>query len=396
MKAVDTPKLAGRRIQIAGSASKTTDTDMIRYAHRLVSQLVRGILTDGGGLVLAAGKEPVAIEGDASSPSVLFDWTALEMAASVIREGSMSWPISAGIPIVVVMSEKAESEIPERRRPLWKQLLASMMMRVESILPGSRAAALIRQRQSEFGEVLVTLGGGTGVEHLAELYLSRRRTVIPFDLPLGASREDGTGGSERLARESRAEPRRFLMMQRGMEDHASAELAALATRKGVEPDAEIAARLVRLLTMLAPARAFYVRLLNNTHDRFPAVETFFRRVVDPVVKAAGFERIEMGTDETEHAFINVGIFDNLHFASVAIVDVTGSRPNCFIELGYALGRPIRVILTAEEGTKSPFDTDAIPCHFWKSSLSDADRQEEFRIFWRKNIDRPPLVSEGMS
>ena len=145
--------------------------------------------------------------------------------------------------------------------------------------------------------------------------------------------------------------------------------------------------------MLATPRAFYVRLLNNAHDRFPTVEAFFRRVVDPVVKAAGFERIEMGTDETEHAFVNVGIFDNLHFASIAIVDVTGSRPNCFIELGYALGRPIRVILTAEDGTKSPFDTDAVPCHFWKSSLADLDRQEEFRIFWRKNVDRPPLVSE---
>ena len=393
MEAIDTPKLAGRRIQIAGSASKTTDTEMIRYAHRLVSQIVREILTDGGGLVLAAGKEPIAIEGGASSPSVLFDWTALEMAASVIREGSMSWPTSAGTPIVVVISEKGESEIPEGRRALWNQLLTSRMMRVESILPGSRAAALIRQRQADFGEILVTLGGGTGVEHLAELYLSRRKTVIPFDLPLGASREDGTGGSERLARESRAEPNRFLRMQRGMEARASAELAALVTRKGLEPDEEIAARLIRLLAILAPPPAFYVRLLNNAHDRFPAVEAFFRRVVDPVVKAAGFERIEMGTDETEHAFINVGIFDNLHFASVAIVDVTGSRPNCFIELGYALGRPIRVILTAEDGTKSPFDTDAVPCHFWKSSLADLDRQEEFRIFWRKNIDRPPLVSE---
>jgi len=392
--AMDTRKLAGRRIQIAGSASKTTGTEMIGYAHRLVSEIVRGILTDGGGLVLAAGREPHAHEGDASSPSVLFDWTALEVAALVIRDGQIGWPMSAGIPIVVVMSEKAESEIPEERRALWKQLLESGMMQVESILPGSRAAALIRQRQAEFGEILVTLGGGTGVEHLAELYFNRRRTVIPFDLPLGASREDGTGGSERLARESRAEPQRFLRMRRGMEDHSSAELAALATRKGMEADEEIATRLIRLLAMLTPPRAFYVRLLNKTHDRFATVEAFFRGVVDPVVKAAGFERVEMGTDETEHAFINVGIFDSLHFASLAIVDLTSSRSNCFIELGYALGRSIRVIMTAEEGTKIPFDTDTVPCHFWKPALVDADRQEEFRIFWRKNIDRPPLVVAG--
>ncbi len=229
---IETSKLAGRRIQIAGSASKRANTEMISYAHRLVSEIVRGILTDGGGLVLAAGREPRVIEGDPNSPSILFDWTALEMAASIIHHGQISWPISTGVPIVVVMSEKAEWEIPEERRAVWKQLLESRMVQVESILPGSRAAALIRQRQAEFGEILVSFGGGTGVEHLAEIYLDRRRTVIPFDLPLGASREDGTGGSERLARESRAEPQRFLKMRRGMEDHASAELAALATRKG--------------------------------------------------------------------------------------------------------------------------------------------------------------------
>ena len=388
---MDTPKLAGRRIQIAGSASKTTDTKMISYAHRLVSKIVRGILTDGGGLVLAAGREPHVVEGDADSPGLLFNWTALEAAVSVLRDGQIGWPMSSGIPVVVVVSEKAESEIPEGRRGLWKQLLESGMMQVESILPGSRAAALIRQRQAESGEILVTLGGGTGVEHLAEMYLNRHRTVIPLDLPLGASREDGTGGSERLARESRAEPHRFLRMRRGMEDRASAELAALATRNGIEPDEEIAGRLIQLLAMAAPPRAFYVRLLSQTHDRFANVEAFFRGVVDPVVKSAGFERIEMGTDKTEHPFINVGIFESLHFASLAIVDLTGSRPNCLVELGYALGRPIRVILTAEEGTQVPFDTDAVPCHFWKPALPDVGRQEEFRIFWKKNIDRPPLV-----
>ena len=50
-------------------------------------------------------------------------------------------------------------------------------------------------------------------------------------------------------------------------------------------------------------------------------------------------RIEMGTERRDHAFIDVGIFENLHFSSVVIVDVTGERPNCFIELGYALREP---------------------------------------------------------
>ncbi len=99
----------------------------------------------------------------------------------------------------------------------------------------------------------------------------------------------------------------------------------------------------------------------------------------------------MGTDTTEHAFINVGIFETLHFASVVIVDVTGERPNCCIELGYALGRGHRVIMTAEEGTTLPFDQNAIPCHFWRKSSDNKIRQKVLAEFWRKNINRPPLI-----
>lgn len=389
--ATDSVRLAGRRVQVAGSADKATNAEIIRYAHRVVVQVVRGVLVEGGGLVLAVGREPRADDGAKGLPSLVFDWTALEAAASVLRDGAARWPRAAGLPVVVVASGKAEAEIPEGRRVLWNELLNGGAVQLESIMPGSRAAALIRQRQAAFGEVLLTLGGGTGVEHLADLYLRDRKTVIPLDLPLGASRGDGTGGSERLAQESRAEPGRFVRMQREFEGRANAELAALATRKGAEPDTEVARRIVSLLGMLAPPTTFYVRLLTKKHESFLRVEKFFREVVDPVVADAGLLRIEMGTDKTAHGFINVGIFDSLHFARVAIVDLTGSRPNCFIELGYALGRATKVIVTAEDGTQLPFDADAIPCHFWKPASSAEARQKEFKAFWKSNVDRPPLV-----
>jgi len=146
-----------------------------------------------------------------------------------------------------------------------------------------------------------------------------------------------------------------------------------------------------LLCKLAWPSAFFVRLVNTTHPKFAAVESFFRDVVDPVVQEAGFTRIEIGTDKSEHAFMNVAIFDSLHFSSLAIVDVTGERPNCFVELGYALGTGNRVLVTAEEGTKLPFDQEMIPCHFWKSDAATDARKQAFVQFWEKNINRPPIV-----
>jgi hypothetical protein len=383
--------LAGRRIQIAGSASASTNPAVVRYGHEVIARLVTNIMTAGGGIVVSAGREPRPEGAAADAPGLTFDWTALEAAAQCVQRGCGTWPAESGLPIVVVSSEKAESEIPDNRRPLYDELLRSGRVQIESIMPGSRAAALLRQRQAVFGDALVIFGGGTGVEHSADLYLSRRKPVVPFDLALGASRDDGTGGALRLAKQARAEPDRFLRFGPAFAATEGAALAEIATRAGAIPAIDIADRAIALLGKIARPNAFYVRLLNAKHPKFAPVESFFRNVVDPVVEEARMSRVEIGTDKSDHAFMNVAIFESLHFASLAIVDVTGERPNCFIELGYALGNANRVLVTAEEGTKLPFDQEMIPCHFWNASSSFSDSKNALVEFWKKNINRPPIV-----
>jgi len=132
-------------------------------------------------------------------------------------------------------------------------------------------------------------------------------------------------------------------------------------------------------------------LLNRDHEAYERVERFFRTVVDPILEELGLTRVDLGKDEVESGFINTEIFRRLHHSTVAVVDVTGARPNCFIELGYALGRPLRVICTAENGTRLPFDQSAIPCHFWKDDEPDEARKEGLRAFWSQYIGRAPLV-----
>lgn len=343
---------------------------------------------------MGLGREPRAEGARPDAPSLTFDWTALEAAAECLKLGHGAWPAKFGLPIVVATSEKAESEIPDNRRTLYETLLRSGLLHIESIMPGSRAAALLRQRQAVFGDALVILGGGTGVEHSANLYLQRKKPVVPLDLPLGASRNDGTGGAPRLAKEARNEPTRFFRFDTAFANTESAALADTATRAGAAVPGEVAQKIAGLLCKLARPTAFFVRLVNPTHPKFAAVESFFRDVVDLVVHEAGFSRIEIGTDTSEHAFMNVAIFESLHFSSLAIVDVTGERPNCFIELGYALGTGNRVLVTAEEGTPLPFDQTMIPCHFWKQGATIDDRKKNLIEFWEKNINRPTIVKSA--
>jgi hypothetical protein len=91
--------------------------------------------------------------------------------------------------------------------------------------------------------------------------------------------------------------------------------------------------------------------------------------------------------------MNVEIFEGLHRAAVAVVDLTEVRPNCMMELGYALGRRRRVVMSALTGTRLPFDQDKLPTLFWSESGSVDQRREEFRDWFRSHLDLPPLIRD---
>ncbi len=148
---------------------------------------------------------------------------------------------------------------------------------------------------------------------------------------------------------------------------------------------------VDLLTDLRSPTAFYVRLLDTNHSDHSEVEEFFRQVVDCVVSDKGYTPDEMGGRPPAAAFMNVDIFRSLHRAGAVIVDLTGVRPNCMMELGYALGRQKRVIITAREGTSLPFDPDKLPTHLWKPGVEVKDRIALFDQWFDRYYELPPII-----
>jgi hypothetical protein len=187
----------------------------------------------------------------------------------------------------------------------------------------------------------------------------------------------------------RAHPERFAPFT----DLSSAGglLTRLETRQGREPVANVVNGILGLIKALKPPKAFYVRLLNPKGAEFAEVEDYFRKIIDPVVIDFGYEPVQMGKADATSPWMEAQIFEMIHNAGVVIVDLTGVRPNCFTEMGYAFGRARKVIVTAKEGTSIPFDTSTYEANGWDPAKSAGDKISELKQYWQRNISRPPLV-----
>lgn len=382
-------EIRGRRIHIAGSAARDTDHELLNYAHKLVRELVRTLGREGAIFALGAGGEPLADPGDEKSPAIIFDWTALSTLHDLLDDGRVEAQGPEGRLISTVATHKTEEQVPESRRDIWCGLRETDAVRLEYTRPGWTFGAVRREMQARQGDILIALSGGQGVEHLAQNYAASGKPVIPLDLNLGSSTNDGSGGAAKLATEALGRPERLLRVR---DPEAAADLLSrTSTRHGAAPIHEVVSAVKRLILALEPPAAFYVRMLDESDPEFEHVERFFRYVVDPTVEKLGYSRNEMGRDATGQVWMNKAIFDALHYSSLIVVDLTGLRNNCFMEYGYALGCRLPVMLTARNGTSLPFDTSAIDCHFWNDGPRDEMRIFEFERYWRRNKDRPPLV-----
>lgn len=376
--------MRGLRVHLTGSAAENCNADLLGAAHSFVHAFVEEVVANGGGVVLQAGFEP---RGESGFPCI-FDWTALKVVAEA-PDPAPEWPALRPGRFVAVASQRGLDKVPDDRGRNWELCRNRSDFLLDVAPPGWRMAGIIRERQVLRGDILVALGGGAGVEHLAELYCAEGKPVIPIYAELGALNHDGNGGSRFLHERALTTPDTFFRLRDGAGSSAG-RLSSLRLSARADTGA-LAKELARLLTELRPRPAFYVRLLDAHNDEYSHVERFFRNVVDPVVTELGFTPWEMGRQRPETPFMNVQIFEALHRAALVVVDLTGLRPNCMMELGYALGRHRRVLISAKRGTMLPFDEDKLPTYVWDDTGPLDDSIRSYHDWFDRYSELPPLV-----
>ena len=378
-------RFSGIRVQITGSSAQSAEYSQLDIAHKFVRDFAARLIEQGAGLVVGFGDEPV---GGAGLPCT-FDWTVLEQISESPTNGR-GWPSVQSGRFRAIGSQRALERIPASRTSTWSKCRSRLDFELELSPPGWRMGGVIRESQVLRGDVLVAIGGGGGVEHLAELYLDEGKSVIPVRSDLGAFASDGNGGATYLHSQALRDVAAFFELLEGT-GSATGRLSELKIAAETDPT-DLAKQVGSLVNDLRPPRTFYTRLLAKESDAFESVEGFFRMVVDPIVLERGLSPYEVGRDQPSAAFLNTEIFVKLHRAQLVIADLTGVRPNCMMELGYALARRRRVIVSAQEGTVVPFNTDKLPIFFWSSEQPPESQRELFRTWVDTHMDLPPIVT----
>ncbi|RWD16101.1 MAG: hypothetical protein EOS75_29965 [Mesorhizobium sp.] len=376
--------LFGRRIHISGSvvddATIASGAD-VESARELVKALVKELIKRGANFVVPVDAEPLRkVDG----LPICFDW----LIWKAIKDNLMLRPANVPGPFAVaVQHHKTEDQIPEDYVDLWDELRASQLIKIESAAHWNMNSKRM-EAQAQFGDILVALGGTEGVLYLANLYHDAGKPIVPLNLTLCPE----TTGARRLYNFglTSSQTRRLFQIAEDGDAHDWINRIRFPQRQSTADRVSV---LVELLESLEKPRAFAVRLLNPDLPDFNDVQTFFDTVVQPVVEdELGYRLVVIdGRQAYEHARIDQEIFAKLHRSSVVLADITGARPNCFLELGYALGRGLPTMVMVREGASLPFDITTFSGLHWKTSGTVEDRRRAFREHWQAIRNRPSLV-----
>ena len=379
--------LFGRRIHITGSIDKNPDVASkvdVESARELVDELVGQLIKKGATFVVPVDAEPLR---KSDNLPICFDWLVWE----TIKKYLENRPSEACTPLAIaIQHDKNKDQIPEKFQNLWDGLAERDCIEIKNVAEWNMASKRMEE-QSRWGDILIAIGGDEGVLYLANRYHEAGKPIIPLNLPLC---EKSKGARKIFSHGLSNGSKQLFETSKKKDEDTWLNLINFPERKTIS---DRASTLIKLLESLNRPKAFAVRLLDSDDADFNDVEIFFETVVKPVIsEKLRYDLVTINLNHVhESASIGQEVFENLHKSSIAICDITGGRPNCFIELGYALGRNIPTILTAREHTPLPFDVSVFFAHLWETEKSPNYKKQKFREHLDAVKNRKPLVPEKL-
>ena len=145
---------------------------------------------------------------------------------------------------------------------------------------------------------------------------------------------------------------------------------------------------------MGEAQAFVIMQIGNAE-----LDRVYERAIVPAIEACGLlaRRVDR---HNQGGLLHSEIVAFIEDSEILVADLTHERPNCYLEVGYALGarRSVHLVLTAREdhrpdspnyrpdGPKIHFDLSGYDILFW-----DPDRLDAFRTELAKRICRRRLL-----
>ena len=193
----------GKFILLSGSAGLSCPADKLDIAIQFIRSFTGEALSRGGGIVVLAGDEE-ATKDEHGTPHI-FDWLALREIESYAKS-------TTGTPrpyARVVMSDQApESKIDDANLRLLRDLEQRNAVELCPIRREVFTGGEYRKMMIERADAMLAIGGGKGTYSAGAEIIAQGKPLLPLDLQLGSTADDGDGAVA-LHREMSSNPCRF-------------------------------------------------------------------------------------------------------------------------------------------------------------------------------------------
>ena len=189
--------MKGKFILISGSAGQSCPADKLDVASQFVRSFTGEVLSRGGGVVVLAG--------DQAGASHIFDWVALREVERYVNSTTES---SRSYARIIMSDEAPELKIDDAGLLLLRNLEQRNAVELRRVRRELFTGGEYRKGMVERADAMLAIGGGKGTYVVGTEMAALGKPVLPLDLQLGSTANDGDGAVA-LHREMTADPQRF-------------------------------------------------------------------------------------------------------------------------------------------------------------------------------------------